>query len=255
MTHVMNLNPEPFLSVKNGYKFIELRLYDKKRQSICIGDEIQFLCEAFPKEVLTKEVVYLHRFENFEELYRELPLLKCGYTPFTLLSANPEDMEFYYTKEQQKKCGVVGIELKEEPLQRFLAGQSGLLPDCSGYEKALYEIKSGKKTTHWIWYILPQIQGLSSDPVTEYYALRNLSEANEFLQHPVLGVHLKEICKELLRLDCCDIMQVLGRIDSFKLRSCMTLFDKISSNESIFSEVLERYCTGTRDEETLNILK
>lgn len=109
MLHRMNLRPEPFEKIRSGQKTIELRLYDEKRRLIAPGDRIEFSCEG--ESVLT-EVLLLHRFSSFEELYAALPLEKCGYTKAELASASPADMNRYYTPEQQAKYGVVGIELK-----------------------------------------------------------------------------------------------------------------------------------------------
>jgi len=109
-THNMKLNPTPFEMIKSGEKTIELRLFDEKRRQIGVGDEIIFTNNS-TGETLTKRVVALHTFASFDELYRELPLLKCGYTQSDVSTAAPEDMESYYSKEEQAKYGVLGIEL------------------------------------------------------------------------------------------------------------------------------------------------
>ncbi|HIT58760.1 MAG TPA: ASCH domain-containing protein [Candidatus Faeciplasma pullistercoris] len=108
--HQMNLYSEPFEMIKSGRKTIELRLWDEKRQKIRIGDIIVFTNIA-GGEKLQAAVVNLHRFSSFEELYRSLPLLKCGYTEDNIGMANALDMEKYYSTDKQKKYGVVGIEL------------------------------------------------------------------------------------------------------------------------------------------------
>lgn len=112
MIHNMILNPEPFNMISSGQKAIELRLNDKKRQLINIGDKIVFTNTADSKQEITVIVVNLHRFNSFEELYNTLPLLKCGYTEKDITKANPKDMEIYYSKEQQEEYGVVGIEIR-----------------------------------------------------------------------------------------------------------------------------------------------
>ena len=109
--HRMKLNPTPFEMIKSGEKTIELRLFDEKRRALSVGDEIIFTSNA-TGETLTKRIVALHKFASFEELYRELPLLKCGYTKADVSTAAPEDMESYYSKEEQAKYGVLGIELE-----------------------------------------------------------------------------------------------------------------------------------------------
>ncbi len=112
MKHHMKLNPSPFNMISSGEKTIELRLYDEKRRRIKIGDEIEFENTDDSTLVLNTQVLVLHRFCSFDELYSTLPLLKCGYTPDNVAAAKPSDMEFYYPIEQQEKYGVVGIELK-----------------------------------------------------------------------------------------------------------------------------------------------
>lgn len=108
--HRMKLHSSPFEKIKSGEKTIELRLYDEKRQQINTGDSIVFTNTA-TGETLTATVKKLHRFDSFEELYQTLPLLQCGYTAEDIDSASPADMESYYSKEEQAKYGVVGIEL------------------------------------------------------------------------------------------------------------------------------------------------
>ena len=109
MTHKMKLNEEPFEKIKNGSKTIELRLYDEKRRKIKVGDMIRFMSKT---DKLAATVKALHIFKNFEKLYAALPLDKCGYSADELPTASPDDMLEYYTKEQIKKYGVVGIEIE-----------------------------------------------------------------------------------------------------------------------------------------------
>ena len=108
MTHQMQLQPEPFDMIKSGEKTIELRLYDEKRRKIRIGDEIVFT-NTENGETLTARVLDLAVFDSFEDLYKTLPLLRCGYTEQDIASASPDDMDVYYPKEKQKEYGVVGI--------------------------------------------------------------------------------------------------------------------------------------------------
>ena len=111
MTHKMNLNPEPFKMICSGQKTIELRLNDEKRKKIKVGDSIEFT-QTETGECLIVQVIAIHRFDSFVELYQKLPLLKCGYTKADIEAAKPEDMDLYYTPEQQAKYGVLGIEIK-----------------------------------------------------------------------------------------------------------------------------------------------
>ncbi len=106
----MKLNPSPYAMIRSGQKTIELRLFDEKRQQIKTGDKIVFTNNA-NGETLNTTVVKLHRSDSFKELYKSLPLLKCGYTTEDVDNAHPSDMEQYYSVEEQNKYGVVGIEL------------------------------------------------------------------------------------------------------------------------------------------------
>lgn len=110
-SHEMKLNPSPFEKIKSGKKTIELRLYDEKRQLVKEGDSITFT-NILNGEKMSATVMKLHRFDSFDELFKSLPLLQCGYTAETVGNAHPSDMEKYYSVEKQKKYGVVGIELK-----------------------------------------------------------------------------------------------------------------------------------------------
>ena len=107
----MKLRPAPFEMIKSGQKTIELRLYDEKRQLIKVGDEIIFT-NIVTEEKLHVKVSNLHRFDSFDDLYKSLPLLKCGYTSENIERATPADMEQYYPAEEQKEFGVLGIEIK-----------------------------------------------------------------------------------------------------------------------------------------------
>ncbi len=109
--HIMTLNPIPMESIRNGYKTIELRLYDDKRQKIVVGDIIKFVNAKNTLDTLNVVVEDLYIFDSFEELYKELPLLECGYTKDNIDNASPKDMEYYYSKEKQNKYGVVGIKI------------------------------------------------------------------------------------------------------------------------------------------------
>jgi ASC-1-like (ASCH) protein len=108
LLHKMKLNRLPFEMIKSGQKTFELRLYDEKRSAVATGDLVEFDCEG---ETLTRRVVAIHRFDSFAELYASLPLTRCGYTEEDVDTADPRDMELYYTPEKQAACGVVAIEL------------------------------------------------------------------------------------------------------------------------------------------------
>ena len=112
MTHQMNLNAAPFEMIEQGTKTIELRLWDEKRSLIKVGDEILFVHTKDSTRTLRTRVKALHLFSSFEELYRTLPLTKCGYTEEDVATADPSDMDCYYSKEKQAQYGVVGIEIE-----------------------------------------------------------------------------------------------------------------------------------------------
>lgn len=112
MIHQMKLRPRPFSQIADGSKTIELRLYDEKRQEIKIGDTIVFTSTGDPQQSAKTRVTELHRFDSFTELYRNLPLLQCGYTSATIARADPQDMEAYYSVQQQAQYGVLGIEMQ-----------------------------------------------------------------------------------------------------------------------------------------------
>jgi ASC-1-like (ASCH) protein len=112
MKHTMKLNDAPYAMIKSGRKTIELRLYDEKRQAIAVGDEIEFCHRVDPTAALLCRVIALHRFASFEELYKTLPLIKCGYTVENVSAASAADMELYYSKEEQAAYGVIGIEIE-----------------------------------------------------------------------------------------------------------------------------------------------
>ena len=112
MKHSMHLKESPFCKIKNGYKTIELRLYDEKRRKICVGDQIEFTNEKNPNEKILARVSDIHLFESFDELYQNLDLVKCGYLKEELEFAKSSDMDAYYSKEEQINFGVVGLEFE-----------------------------------------------------------------------------------------------------------------------------------------------
>jgi len=132
-------------------------------------------------------------------------------------------------------------------LQRFIDAQN------ETYVRALEEIKAGRKRSHWMWFIYPQMKGLGRSSTSMFYGINGLDEAREYLAHPILGERLREISQMLLQLDTNDAHAVFGSPDDMKLRSCMTLFDNISPND-IFADVLDKYFDGHRDYKTNKLL-
>lgn len=121
------------------------------------------------------------------------------------------------------------------------------------YNQALSEIKNGKKETHWMWYIFPQIKGLGQTSTSIEYAINDLDEAKEYLDNDYLRNNLENICSELLKLDTSNPVNIFGTVDSLKLRSSMTLF-YLASNEEIYKKVLDKYYHGELDQLTIDIL-
>ena len=134
-------------------------------------------------------------------------------------------------------------------LSRFLKAQE------YDYEQALREIRSGRKRSHWMWYIFPQVQGLGFSSTAQYYAIQNLEEAKEYLAHPVLGARLKEISSALLELEGLSASEIFGYPDDLKLCSSMTLFQLADLGCDIFREVIEKYYDGVPDSKTVRILR
>ena len=133
-------------------------------------------------------------------------------------------------------------------LDRFLDAQRG------DYAAALAEVRRGRKTSHWMWYIFPQIAGLGQSSTARYYSIRDLDEAREYYAHPVLGQRLREISGVLLDLRGSDPVAVFGGIDSMKLKSSMTLFAVAAPDDPLFQQVLDKYYGGEQDILTLRIL-
>ena len=124
-------------------------------------------------------------------------------------------------------------------IDRFLQVQE------HAYSYALEELKAGRKRSHWIWYVFPQLRGLGRSYNSEFYGISGLEEAKAYLEHPVLGERLREVCEVILGLPTNDAREIFGGIDSRKLRSSMTLFD-LASPDDVFARVLEKSFEGGR---------
>lgn len=122
------------------------------------------------------------------------------------------------------------------------------------YQSALTEIRNGRKISHWMWYIFPQMQGLGRSPTSQYYSIHSLDEAAAFLRDPYLGGNLREICHVLLSLETNNATEVFGKPDDMKLKSSMTLFSLVEGADTVFQDVLNKFYDGKRDYRTLNIL-
>ena len=135
----------------------------------------------------------------------------------------------------------------ENILTKFITAQQ------EDFNMALSEIKNGRKQSHWIWYIFPQIVGLGRSTTSEYYAMKNLSEARMYLKNEYLHNNLLTICQALLDLETSDAEEVMGRIDAMKLKSSMTLFTLADSEEQVFKAILNKFFCGELDEKTIEI--
>ena len=134
-------------------------------------------------------------------------------------------------------------------LDRFVQAQTLM------YTVALNEIKNGKKHSHWMWYMFPQLRGLGTSTMAHLYGISGLGEAKEYLAHPVLSGRLYELCSELLKHKDKTTLEIFGDIDEMKLKSSMTLFALTSEDYTIFDEVLEHFFGGEMDEVTVKLIK
>lgn len=135
----------------------------------------------------------------------------------------------------------------ENILTKFITAQE------KDFNIALTEIKNGRKQSHWIWYIFPQIAGLGKSATSEYYAIQNLSEAKMYLENEYLHNNLLTICQALLDLETSNAEKVLGWIDAMKLKSSMTLFTLAQPEEPIFKKVLNKFFHGELDNKTVKL--
>lgn len=133
-------------------------------------------------------------------------------------------------------------------LGRFVRAQQ------DGFEQALAEIRSGKKRTHWIWYVFPQFDGLAFSSTSKHYAIKSIEEAKAYLAHPLLGPRLLECAEAVVRVEGRTATEIFGSPDDLKLRSCATLFDCVSPPGSVFDRLLDKYYRGERDRKTLRLL-
>ena len=134
-------------------------------------------------------------------------------------------------------------------LDRFLEAQE------HKYDKALKEIQNGKKRTHWMWYIFPQLRGLGRSRMAYTYGINGFEEAKAYLAHPILSARLIELTEALLAHKDKSAHKIFGDIDDMKLQSCMTLFSLISENDSVFHQVLDCFYDGKMDKYTIAIIK
>jgi len=173
-------------------------------------------------------------------------LTKCG---FELIGevVEPEDGLVWRWEIDNRKSQVESRQPQVDTadLSRFLEAQE------RDYDRALAEILSGRKRTHWMWYIFPQFAGLGVSPLSQNYAIRSLSEANAYITHPILGSRLLDCAETVLAIEGHSATEIFGSPDDLKLRSCATLFDMVSPRGSVFERLLAKYYDGVQDPLTL----
>jgi len=135
-----------------------------------------------------------------------------------------------------------------DDLQRFIDAQE------ADFDTALAEIKNGRKSSHWMWYIFPQLRGLGSSDTSIYYGIQSIDEAESYINHPVLGQRLIEMCLALLQLKSDNANEIFGSPDDLKLRSSMTLFASLPDAYPVFQSVLEKFFNGEADDKTLRLI-
>ena len=133
-------------------------------------------------------------------------------------------------------------------LQRFVVAQA------KDYPQALAELRAGKKVTHWIWYVLPQLRGLGSSPHATFYGIASAHEARAYLAHPVLGARLRECVSAMNALGEASAVRVLGPVDAAKFQSCLTLFHFVAPHEALFAQALDKFFAGAPDATSLAML-
>lgn len=134
-------------------------------------------------------------------------------------------------------------------LQRFIEAQAGV------FEGAYSELRAGRKTGHWMWFIFPQMRGLGFSSMSEYYGIASLEEARSYLEHPVLGARLIECVRIVNSVKGRSVQEIFGSPDDLKFKSSMTLFARAAPENTIFVEAINKYCGGKFDQATLDLLE
>ena len=197
MKHNMKLNHAPFEMIKNGQKTIELRLYDEKRKNISVGDKILFTNNS-TNQIISTTVINLHIFDSFDSLYEKLPLLSCGYTTENVNEARASDMELYYSKMEQEKYGVVGIELTMDYLIREIEKKDnkaveGVIRAC------LIEYGGNHEGTAWADPDLGRFSEIYNSEGNKYWVCEDKN--GKIVGGTGIGYLTKEVC-ELQKMYC-----------------------------------------------------
>lgn len=133
-------------------------------------------------------------------------------------------------------------------LARFVSAQQ------DSFDRALFEVKTGRKSSHWMWYIFPQLRGLGHSSTSQHYGITCIKEAQLYLKHQVLGPRLITICQAVISVEGRSATEIFGRPDDMKLRSCATLFAEVSNVDSVFYKILNLYFDGNTCRRTLQLL-
>ncbi|HOT28143.1 MAG TPA: DUF1810 domain-containing protein [Candidatus Ozemobacteraceae bacterium] len=133
-------------------------------------------------------------------------------------------------------------------LERFVQAQNDV------YDDVLVELKNGRKRSHWMWFVFPQFEGLGFSPISEMYSIKSLAEATAYIAHPVLGPRLIECAETVLGVEGRSAHEIFGSPDDMKLKSCATLFARVSPPGSPFHRILDKYYSGVQDDRTLELL-
>ena len=133
-------------------------------------------------------------------------------------------------------------------LDRYVKAQAPI------HARALAELRAGRKQSHWMWFIFPQITGLGRSAMSHTYAIQSLDEAREYLAHPVLGARLRECCRAVMDVEGKTAHEIFRSPDDLKFRSCLTLFARAAPDESLFDDLLVKYFGGEEDPATLELL-
>jgi uncharacterized protein (DUF1810 family) len=136
-----------------------------------------------------------------------------------------------------------------DDVDRFVHAQAGI------YDAVVDELRRGRKTGHWIWFIFPQIAGLGRSAMSQHYAIGSLDEARAYAAHPVLGARLRECASLLLAVEGRSAAEILGELDAVKVRSSMTLFERAVPGEPLFGRVLDELYDGVRDGATIELIR
>jgi len=135
-----------------------------------------------------------------------------------------------------------------DPLERFVAAQEGI------YQQVVSELSAGRKRTHWMWFIFPQLAGLGYSAMAQRYALGGLDEARAYLAHPLLGARLRECCALVLAVQGATVHGIFGSPDNMKFHSSLTLFSQAAPDEALFQSCLDKYFGAAPDQATLDLL-